>query len=171
MLCLSGFELYSRWVPLRSGKSDTVLLDEIKERVLHEDFDRTSESSVSIIIYVSRAIAELFEMKSVRKRLKIGDEKLRNRVFQGLRQRTETQTKADTRSHINTNAQQIAKPGWSVVKHTPNSMSFVGFENVRFDNQTVQRIRQNHHQHQLPEAGNAQGGISISWRKHFIQSL
>ena len=123
----------------RSEKSDTVLLDEIKERVLHEDFDRTSESSVTIVIYVSRAIAELFEMKSVRKRLKMGDKKLPTRVFQGLRKRTETltQTKADTWSHIYTNAQQLDKPGWSVVKHTPDSMSFVRVENVRFDNQTV----------------------------------
>ena len=89
------------------------MLDEIKERVLHEDFDGTSESSVSIVIYVSRAIAELFEMKSVRKRFKMGDKKVRTRVFQGLRQRTETltQTKANTWSHIYTNAQQIAKPG------------------------------------------------------------
>ena len=115
------------------------MLDEIKERVLHEDFDGTSESSVSIVIYVSRAIAELFEMKSVRKRFKMGDKKVRTRVFQGLRQRTETltQTKVNTWSHIYTNAQQIAKPGWSVVKHTPNSMSFVRVKNVRFDNQTV----------------------------------
>ena len=69
----------------------------------------------------------------------MGDKKTRPRVFQGLRQRTETltQTKANTWSHIYTNAQQIAKPGWSVVKHTPNSMSFVRVENVRFDNQTV----------------------------------
>ena len=68
--------------------------------------------SVSIVIYVSRAIAELFEMKSVRKRFKIGDKKVRTRVFQGLRQRTDTltQTKANTWSHIYTNAQQIAKP-------------------------------------------------------------
>ena len=89
------------------------MLDEIKERVLHEDFDGTSESSVSIVIYVSRAIAELFEMKSVRKRFKMSDKKVRTRVFQGLRQRTETltQTKANTWSHIYTNAQQIAKPG------------------------------------------------------------
>ena len=76
----------------RSEKSDTVLLDEIKEGVLHEDFDRTSESSVSIVIYVSRAIAELFEMKSVRKRLNMGDKKVRTRVFQCLRKRTETLT-------------------------------------------------------------------------------
>ena len=68
----------------RSEKNDTVLLDEIKERVLREDFDGTSESSVSIVIYVSRAIAELFEMKSVRKRFKMGDKKVRTRVFQGL---------------------------------------------------------------------------------------
>ena len=123
----------------RSEKSDTVLLDEIKERVLHEGFDGTSESSVSIVIYVSRAIAELFEMKSVRKRLKMGDKKVRTRVFQGLRKRIETltQTKANTWSHMYTNAQQLAKPGWSVVKHTPDSMSFVRVENVRFDNQTV----------------------------------
>ena len=47
----------------RSEKSDTVLVDEIKEGVVHEDFYGTSESSVSIVIYVSRAIAELFEMK------------------------------------------------------------------------------------------------------------
>ena len=39
----------------RSEKSDTVLLDEIKEGVLHEDFDRTSESSVSIVIYVEQS--------------------------------------------------------------------------------------------------------------------
>ena len=37
----------------RSEKSDTVLLDEIKERVLHEDFDGTSESSVSIVTHMS----------------------------------------------------------------------------------------------------------------------
>ena len=69
----------------------------------------------------------------------MGDKKTRTGVFQGLRQRTETltQTKANTWSHIYTNAQQIAKPGWSVVKHTPNSMSFVHVENVRFDNQNV----------------------------------
>ena len=34
-------------------KNDTVLLDEIKERVLHEDFDGTSESSVSIVTHMS----------------------------------------------------------------------------------------------------------------------
>ena len=70
---------------------------------------------------------------------KMGDKKTRTRVFQGLRQRTETltQTKAHTWSLIYTNAQQIAKPGWSVVKHTLNSMSFVHVENVRFDNQNV----------------------------------
>ena len=38
----------------RSEKSDTVLLDEIKERVLHEDFDGTSELSVSIVIYTGK---------------------------------------------------------------------------------------------------------------------
>ena len=37
----------------RSEKSDTVLLDKIKERVLHEDFDGTSESSVSIVTHMS----------------------------------------------------------------------------------------------------------------------
>ena len=48
-------------------------------------------------------------LKSVRKRLKMGDKKERTRVFQGLRKRTETltQTKADTWSHMYTNAQQL----------------------------------------------------------------
>ena len=115
------------------------MLDKIKERVLHEDFDGTSESSISIVTHMSAEQSRNYSKGR-------GSEStsrwvIKRRVLGYFRASDKelklTQTKANTWSHIYTNAQQIAKPGWSIVKHTPNSMSFVRVENVRFDNQTV----------------------------------
>ena len=163
----------------RSEKSDTVLLDKIKERVLHEDFDGTSESSVSIVTHMSAEQSRNYSKgrgsestsRWVIKRCVLGYFRASDKELKL------TQTKANTWSHIYTNAQQIAKPDgvFSSIRQT-RWASFALKTSALIIRMWLLTLTCATNQAKWPptsvtRSGKCPRGISIPQRKHFTQSL